>query len=142
LRLAHWNGKSWDDHPITTTDHNYDSLTIYLESENLWRAIGPTEPGPQPYGTGGEMVMWISTDQGVTWKKERQLTTVSKLNHSYARRVLNAHPDFYAIWADGNSRKPSQSSIYFCNQKGDVFKLPTMMIEKMEKPARVAHGEP
>jgi hypothetical protein len=71
------------------------------------------------------MVMWASTDQGRTWKKLKQLTRNSPRNHTYARRPFNAHPDFYALWADGNARQPSESHLYVTNQKGDhVWRLP------------------
>jgi hypothetical protein len=97
--------------------------------------IAPTEPGPQPYNPGGEIVMWLSKDQGATWKKTAELTHHSTLNHTYARRPFNAHPDFYALWADGNAREPSESSLYFTNQKGDhVWRLPKRMAEQFAAP--------
>jgi hypothetical protein len=138
LMLSRWDGSAWSKQPITTTDHNYDSLSLYLESDDLWRVIAATEPGPQPFGTGGEMVMWTSKDQGANWHKERELTVGSKYNHSYARRPVNAHPGFYAFWADGNARAPSKSSLYFCNQKGDVFKLPRSMGGNFAAPTPVS----
>ena len=68
--------------------------------------------------------MWASQDQGSTWKKTRQMTHNSKMN---LRRALNAHPDFFAIWADGHGRQPSQSHLYFSDIKGNVFQLPVVM---------------
>ena len=56
---AHWTGDKWERHPFTTSDHNYDFGSLYIE-DGLWRIIAATEPGPQPYGTGGEIVMWTS----------------------------------------------------------------------------------
>jgi hypothetical protein len=74
------------------------------------------------------MVMWTSLDQGATWKRVKQLTHDSPRNHTYARRPLNAHPDFYALWADGNARQASESCLYFTNQRGDhVWRLPSSM---------------
>ena len=137
LRVFRWTGKEWIDAPIASTDHNYDSLSLYLDDDQLWRAIAPTEPGPQPFGTGGEMMLWTSSDHGEHWTKERQLTSNSQFNHSYARRPINAHPDFYALWADGNARAPSKSSLYFCNQAGDVYRLPRTMTDSTAKPERV-----
>jgi hypothetical protein len=123
---ARWTGSAWDLHPITTSDNNYDHGSLYIEADGTWRLIAPTDPGPQAYNPGGEMVMWISPDQGQTWKKLKHLTRNSTLNHTYARRPLSAHPDFYALWADGNPRQPSESRLYFTNQKGDhVWRLPT-----------------
>lgn len=134
LWIAYWNGNDWQFATVTKTDHNYDSASLSFDADGTWRIIGPTEPGPQPYGTGGEMAMWISSDHGASWKMAKQLTAQSRLNHSYARRPVNAHPDFFALWADGNARQPSDSSIYFCNAKGDVFQLPRTMAEATARP--------
>jgi hypothetical protein len=40
---------------------------------------------------------------------------------------VDAHPDFYAFWADGHGRKPSLSQLYFSNRDGRVFLLPREM---------------
>jgi hypothetical protein len=136
-KVARWNGSKWDIHDITKTDHNYDSASISFDEDGAWRVIAATEPGPQPYGTGGELVVWTSGDEGATWRKEKQLTNGSKLNQSYARRPVNAHPDFFSLWADGDARKPSESHIYFCNAKGDVFQLPTKMQGNTARPTLV-----
>ena len=81
------------------------------------------------------MVMWLSHDEGQTWKKVKQLTHDLQRNHTYARRPLNAQPDFYALWADGNGREPSESCLYFTNQRGDhVWRLPAKMEAEFAKP--------
>ena len=135
FRTARWTGATWEIRSITGTDHNYDHGSIHLESESLWRFLAPTEPGPQPYGTGGEIVMWISRDQGASWAKAKQLTPNSRRNHTYLRRPLNAHPDFYALWADGDAFAPSESGLYFTNRGGDhVWRLPPKMTSDSAKP--------
>jgi len=68
--------------------------------------------------------MWVSQDQGATWKQDKQLTSGSSTNHTYVRRTLNAHSDFIGIWADGHGRKLSDSSQYFADREGIVYKLP------------------
>ena len=65
------------------------------------------------------------------------LTTNSIRNHSYARRPLNAHKDFYALWADGHADKISESQLYFSDKKGKVFILPYNMIKDFEKPVEL-----
>ncbi|MCF7668256.1 MAG: BNR repeat-containing protein [Verrucomicrobia bacterium] len=132
--IAHWDGETWDICPITTSDNNYDMGSLFVESDGTWRIIAPTESGPQPYNPGGEMVVWISKDQGDTWKLFKQITDSSRRNHTYARAAINAHPDFYAIWADGHGRRPSESNLYFCNRAGDVFMLPRRMSRVYENP--------
>jgi hypothetical protein len=109
--------------------------SLYIEEDGTWRIIAPTEPGPQLHGTGGEMALWLSKDRGKTWKKERDITHNSPLNHTYARRPVNAHKDFYAFWADGNPDEMSVSRIYFTNREGDkVFVLPYDMKEDFATP--------
>ena len=73
------------------------------------------------------MVMWTSRDEGATWKRVKSLTPNSTTMHTYARRPLNAHPDFYAIWADGNTRRPSESRLYFADRSGVVRQFPAEM---------------
>ena len=127
-KTVRWTGKNWVIRPFTTSGNNYDHGSLYIEPDGTWRVIAPTDLGPQPYNPGGEMVMWTSLDQGTTWKRVKQLTHDSPRNHTYARRPLNAHPDFYALWADGNARQPSESCLYFTNQHGDhVWRLPPSM---------------
>lgn len=131
---ARWTGNKWEINKAMTSDNNYDMGSLYIEDDGTWRLIAPTETGPQPYNTGGEMAMWVSKDSGKLWKMVKQLTKNSEFNHTYARRPVNAHPDFYAIWADGHARKPSQSSLYFCSKDGTVKILPREMKSEFEKP--------
>ena len=137
-RIARWNGERWAHQDVVTSDHNYDYGSLYLEPAGAWRLIAPTEPGPQPYCTGGEMVLWTSHDQGQSWQKTKQLTHSSQFNHTYARQPLEAHSDFYALWADGHAHRPSESSLYFTDRDGShVWRLPRAMQESTE-PAEVA----
>ena len=100
---------------------------LWMLGSDDWRIIGPTESGPQPFNPGGELAMWASRDRGATWTKTRQMTRGSFMNHTYVRRVLNANPDFIALWADGHGRQPSESRLYFCDSEGSVFQLPFVM---------------
>jgi hypothetical protein len=136
--IARWTGAAWEFHPVTASDHNYDMGSLYIE-DDAWRIIGPSEPGPQPGGTGGEMAMFLSRDSGATWAKVRDVTSRSQFNNSYARRPVAAHPDFYAFWADGNPKAVSPSRLYFTNRAGDrVWRLPVAMKEDFAKPEAVA----
>jgi hypothetical protein len=134
---ARWTGKEWVYRPFTTSDHNYDHGSLYIEADGTWRVIAPTAPGPQPWGTGGDMVMWTSRDQGATWQLAKTLTHDSRYNHTYARKPVNAHPDFYALWADGSPLEPTPSSLYFATQDGRVFRLPAHMTTPTAKPELV-----
>lgn len=142
MRIARWTGKAWRFSTIGETDHNYDHGSLYLEeNDRLWQFIAPTGPGPQPFGTGGEVEIWESRDEGATWKRTGQLTRNSRYNHTYVRRPLNAHPDFYAFWADGNPLAESESRLYFANKSGTVFRLPAVMKGDFAKPERIADSE-
>jgi hypothetical protein len=140
LRLARWTGREWRFSTIGETDHNYDHGSLYAESSGVWRFIGPTGAGPQPWSTGGEVELWESRDDGVTWRRLRALTAKSRYNHTYVRRPLNAHPHFYGLWADGDALAESESRLYFANRQGQVFRLPAMMHHPFERPERVPPG--
>ncbi len=122
--VAHWLGEEWAFHEITPANHNYSTGMLDVRP-GMWRVIGPTETGPQPIGAGGEIAIWVSTDEGRSWQRNRTVTTGSWFNHNYVRRPVNAHPDFFALWADGNPDRFSESHLYFTNEAGDtVFRLP------------------
>lgn len=123
--IAHWRGTHWVFRQVATSTHNYDVGFLHIDTDGVWRVMGPTGTGPQAWGTGGEIALWQSADAGATWTKVRDLTAGSARNHGYVRRPLNAHPDFYAYWADGNADAMSRSHLYFANRDGTrVFRLP------------------
>jgi hypothetical protein len=132
---AHWTGAKWRMRRFAVSDHNYDYGSLYVEGSE-WRIIAPTEAGPQPFGAGGEMVLWTSRDEGGSWTRVRQLTRDSEFNHTYARRPVNAHPQFYALWADGDVHEPSPSRLYFTDRDGRrVWRLPIEMDAGFAVPA-------
>ncbi|MBN2452367.1 MAG: BNR-4 repeat-containing protein [Lentisphaeria bacterium] len=137
-----WTGSAWDEQGHIVSDNNYDTGSLYIETDRRWRIIGPTQTGPQPYNPGGEVAMWLSEDAGHSWTMLKQLTRNSPRNHTYVRRPVNAHPDFYAFWADGHGRQPSESRLYFCTREGEVFRLPWTTETPMVDPEPVAEGEP
>jgi hypothetical protein len=97
---------------------------LWIEPDGTWRIAGPTEPGPQRWGTGGEIALWTSHDSGASWTKVRDVTHNSPRNHAYVRNVINAEPDspFAILWADGHTDRPSISRIYFANRDGTVVR--------------------
>lgn len=135
-RIARRTGSDWVFRNVTNSDNNYDMGSLYLD-EDVWRIIAPTGQGPQAYNPGGEMVMWESRDKGKNWEKGKQLTMSSQQNHTYARRPVDAHPDFYALWADGHGRKPSESRLYFATRDGRVYQMTSSMKNNMEAPVLV-----
>lgn len=125
--VMHWKDNQWRERIVTRSDHNYDMGSLYVEG-SVWRVVGPTESGPQPYATGGEVVQWVSLDEGQTWGRGKQLTTGSRYNHSYVRRPLRACDPFYTFWADGDAHRISPSHLYFADQQGNqVWQLPYEM---------------
>ncbi len=136
--VAFWRDGRWSFTQVTRANHNYSTGSLYLGPGGRWRIVGPTEPGPRPVGSGGEVAMWTSSDSGVTWRKERDLTKGSPRNHNYVRRPMNAHPDFAAFWADGDPDAFSKSHLYFANRDGDrVWRLPYDMAGEFEAPERI-----
>jgi hypothetical protein len=122
--VAHWKDGRWLFHTVTTSDHNYDMGSLHVLGRE-WRIVAPTDTGPQKWGTGGDMVLWSSTDEGKTWQRTRAVTRNSEFNHAYARRPRHARDPFFTFWADGNPDKLSPSRLYFTDSTGEnVFRLP------------------
>lgn len=141
--VAAWTGSGWRTHVLTVADNNYDYASLYLEEDGRWRVIGATEPGPQRYNTGGEIAVWVSEDRGRSWRRERRLTSDSKWNHAYPRRPEPAHPEVYALWADGHGRQPSDSRLYLTDRSGDrVRRLPVKVDSPFVTPRPIGTAEP
>jgi hypothetical protein len=135
-KVTKWTGKDWKTSVVCESDHNYDMGSFYILGKE-WKIVGPTEPGPQKYATGGEIAIWRSGDAGETWKRERILTKDSKNNNSYVRRPLGATAPFSFFWANGNPDKISISELFFGDFNGNVWKLPYNMTSDQEKPIKV-----
>jgi len=129
--------KDWSYNKVCESTHNFDRGSLII-SNGEWRIIGPTEPGPQKYGTGGEIAMWVSRNEGTEWEKELLVTSGSKNNNSFVRHPVNAHKDLYALWTDGNTDEFSISYLYFTNEKCNrIWMLPYEMKEEFQKPVRI-----
>ncbi|WP_197528375.1 BNR-4 repeat-containing protein [Aeoliella mucimassa] len=131
----------WVIRDVMTTDHNYDHGSLYVEGDT-WRIIAPFIDGPQQYGTGGQIGMWTSDNQGESWVLEHQLTNNDLFNQGYVQRPLNAQADFYGLWADGDAWEPSPSNFYFTTQAGDVYRLPYDMTTEFALPELMSYGTP
>lgn len=135
--IVNWKDQKWNFNHVCESTHNYDMGSLYI-SEEEWRIIGPTEPGPQQYGAGGEIALWISRNEGTDWIKAKNLTLNSINNNSFVRRPLNTNKEFYAFWADGNTDRFSASHLYFTNEKcSKIWVLPYEMKRDRQKPLRV-----
>jgi hypothetical protein len=135
--VLHYRDGKWMDHEVTRSTHNYDTGPLWVEPDGTWRIVGPTERGPQRWGGGGEIVVWISRDEGRSWEKTRSVTSNSARNQSYVRKVIGAPPDspFAMLWADGHADKLSVSRIYFADREGRVVRrLPYDMPDEVASP--------
>jgi hypothetical protein len=138
LHTARWTGDEWQIRNMLSTDHNYDHGELCIEPDGSWRITGTFIAGPQKYGTGGEIGVWTSHNQGGSWKLLQQLTNHSKFNHAYVRHPVNAQDDFYAYWADGNAFAESTSRLYFATKSGNVYRMPTRITGDSAAPEPLA----
>lgn len=129
--ILHWNGKEWLDRIVCQSDHNYDMGSLIM-NDATWRIVAPTDSGPQTHGSGGEVVMWESVDNGLTWKLLKHMTANSERNHNYVRRVVNGKSPFLYFWADGDPNKLSPSYLYIGDEDGEVWQLPYHMKKEKE----------
>ena len=135
-KVTYRDGDKWTTRDICESDHNYDMGSLYV-SDSSWIVVGPTETGPQLWGTGGEIAIWISENKGRDWVKQRDVTMKSELNHSYVRRPLEAKAPFCFFWASGHAHEFSISELYFGDFNGHVWKLPYTMNKDFEKPEKI-----
>lgn len=136
FRITRWDGSKWITSSVGPTDHNYDMGSLNLEKD-YWSVIVPSDAGPQPYGSGGEVVLFKSNDQGETWTKSN-VTQSSQHNHNYVRKPIHAQNPFFYFWADGNPDKFSDSKLYFTDSSGEkVWQLPHEMNDDWESPIQV-----
>lgn len=133
---ASWDGNRWNFNPVTSSTHNYDSGSLWIEGDE-WTVIAPTDPGPQKWCTGGEIVMWNSYNNGASWQRKATITSNSRYNHGYVRRPVNAKDPIYGFWADGNPERLTESRLYFTDSKGKVMQLPYDMTSDWESPIPV-----
>jgi hypothetical protein len=137
-RCTRWTGTEWKTTDVTTSDHNYDTGSLYVESDGSWRIVGPSGVGPQQWGAGGELSAWTSGDQGVTWQHTKQVTSGSRYNHTFARRPNEPKDPFFTLWADGDTRSLSPSHLYFADHAADrVWQLPYDMTSDEAEPVEV-----
>ena len=139
---ARWNGgPDWVVSDAFNSDHNYDMGSLYIRNDGSWETVAPTTSRVSSHKTGGEMVLWRSTDNGSTWTEQQQLTAGSQRDHTYARRPVNVNDGFYAFWADGdtsvapNETCAMQSNLYFHDRQANwVHRLPRVMTQNMVTP--------
>ncbi len=134
-KVCYWRNGQWHTQKVTTSDHNYDMGSLWLEGTR-WTVVAPTEAGPQVFGGGGEVMKFVSEDAGVTWALSSRVTTKSKLNHNYIRKVHGGQSDFLYFWADGNPDDFSRSRLYFADADGQVWQLPYRMRRAWTKPKK------
>jgi len=136
FRVTYWTGQDWQTRIVCETDHNYDMGSLFI-TKDTWYVVAPTADGPQHYGTGGEIVIWATQDQGQRWRIEKQMTVNSPRNHAYVRRVLNGKLPFHFLWSDGNTECFSQAKLYFGSLDGDMWELPYEMDSDSVRPKAV-----
>ena len=134
-KITRWTGHRWVTTAITSSDHNYDMGSLYIDGAQ-WTLIAPALSGPQAYFTGGEVGVWSTDDPDRgPWPLKRRVTLDSPFNHCYVRRPHNPVDPFFAVWADGDSSKSSLSRLYFTNSTGDrLYKLPYKMKGEYAEP--------
>ncbi len=70
-RIARWTGKAWDYRDVTTSDHNYDYGSLYLEADGTWRLIAPTGPVRNPTAPAARWQCGPATMQAAPGKTTR-----------------------------------------------------------------------
>lgn len=137
LRVTRWDGEHWQTSDVGEVDHNYDTGSLTIGAEQ-WSVLAPAAPGPQPDHGGGEVMRFVSQDEGKTWQLSNAVTKNSPRNHNYVRKPIAAKDPFFAFWADGDPTTLSISKLYFCDSTGEhVYELPYEMDQAVATPVKV-----
>ena len=131
-QLTQWTGSNWQTRSLGLADHNYDTGSLWLAGDSTWYAALPGGSPPQPYGVGGEIMVYSSSDAGATWSGPVNLTRASRYNHGYVRTAVDARAPFQLFWCDGHPQFSTASHLYFGTVHGEVFRLPYRMMEETE----------
>ena len=138
VHTAYWDGAQWLINDMLTTNSNYDHGELWIDAAGNWNVLGAFLDGPQVWGTGGQIGLWQSDDQGATWDFIRQLSFDENYNSTYPRLVTDADDEFFALWADGDAYDPSDSRLYFMNAEGTmVYRMPTTITGDFAAPELV-----
>jgi len=135
-QVSFWRNGQWHTRKITISDHNYDMGSLWIEGR-IWRVVAPTMNGPQLHGGGGEIEQWVSLDEGETWMLSRRISSSSRTNHNYIRKVQGGQGPFTFFWADGNPDRFSRSKLYFADQEGQMWQMPYRMRKTWAKPKKL-----
>jgi hypothetical protein len=135
-RVSHWIENAWRTSTITTSDHNYDMGSLWIDGDR-WTVVAPTGNQPQEHGGGGEIEIWESRDNGQTWTRSLGVTRNSRYNNNYVRKVVGGRDPFLYFWADGNPDRKTKSQLYFGDMKGNVWRLPYKMRKEWAKPRNI-----
>lgn len=104
--------------------------------------IPPSGEGPQKWGTGGEVEIWSTKDEGRNWTLIKSVTQGSEYNHMYVRQPVRARDPFFVFWVDGDTKRVSSSRFYFSNRDGSrVWRLPYTMTEDWVAPEEMSFDQ-
>ena len=135
LMTAHYRpDKGWATREVTTTDHNYDHGSIWVDGHTWW-VLAPTGAGAFPHYAGGTGELWKSNDGGASWAKERTLAAEPEAHQNYFRKVEGAKAPFAAIWSSGDPRARSEGTLQFlADREGPALVLPRELTAASVKP--------
>ncbi len=132
---SRWAIREWETTGTVRTDSDFDGGCI-LGEKNIWHMVLPSIAEPQISTSGGSLVRWKTEDQGRSWYPQ-QLSFDPAVNHNWVRRVVEAAPELWFLWSDGNSRRPGESRIWLGDRAGNALVLPTAMTADFQKPELV-----
>lgn len=130
----------WVDRQIAESSHNYDHGFLDIDRDGVWRVLAPLGPGPQPDGTGGQVVLLESADSGLSWTTIRRYPLFDERNQTYVRQVVGGTEEFWALWADGDAYRESDSTLYLADRAGEMYRLPRSMHGDTARPERIRQG--
>lgn len=110
LQFARWKGDNWDIREITRTDNIFDNKCAIFYRTNgqidVFLIAGGTDK--TYFKRGGNIQLWKSTDDGETWKKDKDIITYEETEQVYTdiQPVLNGRFDAEIVFCDWHHADP------------------------------------
>lgn len=113
--------RQWYTTGLIMSDHIGDSGCLLIDERMNWTLLATTDPGLCEGMAGGDVVMWLSRDQGRSWYRG----TLTEKRHCWGiRRAWPASAEMTAMWLGADIDDFQGATIYYSDDSGSVRKLP------------------
>jgi hypothetical protein len=113
--------RQWYMTGLIMSDHIEDSGCLLIDERMNWTLPATTDPGLRPNVPGGDVVMWLSRDQGRSWYRK----TLTEGRHCWSLvRPRRSNAELAFLWLGAELDDFNGASVYYSDESGQVRALP------------------